>query len=79
MNLPIVGPVFVEFPIDTLYPYPLVKREIGMKDSGPQNLVQKIVNWYAILSLVYITCYHVVQQYVIVILKKSPVNICRLS
>ena len=25
------GPVFVEFPIDTLYPYPLVKKETGLK------------------------------------------------
>jgi len=22
------GPVFVEFPIDTLYPYPLVKKRV---------------------------------------------------
>ena len=28
-----VGPVFVEFPIDTLYPYPLVKKESGLKVS----------------------------------------------
>ena len=27
------GPVFVEFPIDTLYPYPLVKKEVGLKAS----------------------------------------------
>ncbi|KAK7099319.1 hypothetical protein V1264_003470 [Littorina saxatilis] len=40
------GPVFVEFPIDTLYPYPLVKREIGMKDKGQTSFMQKIVNWY---------------------------------
>ena len=40
-----VGPVFVEFPIDTLYPYPVVKKEIGMKD-GPQSLMQKIIQWY---------------------------------
>ncbi|XP_048726939.2 2-hydroxyacyl-CoA lyase 2-like isoform X2 [Ostrea edulis] len=40
------GPVFVEFPIDTLYPYELVKREIGMKDKGPVSLVQRIINWY---------------------------------
>ena len=25
------GPVFVEFPIDTLYPFNLVKREAGIK------------------------------------------------
>ena len=40
-----LGPVFVEFPIDTLYPYELVKREIGMKDKGPTSLMQKVVNW----------------------------------
>ncbi|XP_059174178.1 2-hydroxyacyl-CoA lyase 2-like [Physella acuta] len=40
------GPVFVEFPIDTLYPYHLVRKEIGMKDKGPASLGQKIVDWY---------------------------------
>ncbi|CAL1548600.1 unnamed protein product, partial [Lymnaea stagnalis] len=40
------GPVFVEFPIDTLYPYQLVKKEIGMKDTGPSSLGQRVVNWY---------------------------------
>ncbi|GAB1610559.1 acetolactate synthase-like protein [Argonauta hians] len=39
------GPVFVEFPIDVLYPYDIVKKELGMKDSG-KSLMQKIVNWY---------------------------------
>ena len=29
------GPVFVEFPIDTLYPYHLVKSEAGVKVSAP--------------------------------------------
>lgn len=40
----ISGPVFVEFPIDVLYPYETVKRELGMKDSG-KGIFQKIVNW----------------------------------
>ncbi|KAK2566212.1 2-hydroxyacyl-CoA lyase 2 [Acropora cervicornis] len=31
------GPVFVEFPIDTLYPYPL---------ENPRGLSQHLVNWY---------------------------------
>ena len=31
VNWLISGPVFVEFPIDTLYPYPLVKKESGLK------------------------------------------------
>ena len=41
----LTGPVFVEFPIDVLYPYEMVKREIGMKDKGPIGLAQRIVNW----------------------------------
>ena len=40
-----IGPVFVEFPIDVLYPYAMVKKEIGMKDGGKQSLMQKVVNW----------------------------------
>ncbi|KAH9491389.1 hypothetical protein Btru_052296 [Bulinus truncatus] len=40
------GPVFVEFPIDTLYPYQLVRKEIGMKDKGAVSLGQRVVNWY---------------------------------
>ncbi|XP_074659901.1 2-hydroxyacyl-CoA lyase 2-like [Tubulanus polymorphus] len=40
------GPVFVEFPIDVLYPYPTVKKEIGMKDGGPVSFIQRIINWY---------------------------------
>ena len=39
------GPVFVEFPIDVLYPYEVVKKEIGMKGKG-KSLVQKIINMY---------------------------------
>ncbi len=40
------GPVFVEFPIDTLYPYHLVSRELGGKTGPAKNLVQKAINWY---------------------------------
>ena len=39
------GPVFVEFPIDTLYPYHLVQRELGIK-SESKSLVQKIIGLY---------------------------------
>ena len=39
------GPVFVEFPIDSLYPYHLVSRELGVK-SEARNLQQKLVNFY---------------------------------
>jgi acetolactate synthase-like protein len=40
------GPVFVEFPIDTLYPYYLVERELGIKGQPAKNLSQKIVSLY---------------------------------
>ncbi|XP_076139015.1 2-hydroxyacyl-CoA lyase 2 [Alosa pseudoharengus] len=39
------GPVFVEFPIDTLYPYHLVSKEFGVKNP-PKGLMGKIVTWY---------------------------------
>eukprot|EP00112_Aurelia_sp_Birch-Aquarium-sp1_P009235 Seg2040.2 transcript_id=Seg2040.2/GoldUCD/mRNA.D3Y31 product="Acetolactate synthase-like protein" pseudo=true protein_id=Seg2040.2/GoldUCD/D3Y31 len=39
------GPVFVEFPIDVLYPYHLVKREAGIKDN-PVGILPRLVNWY---------------------------------
>ncbi|KAF7236355.1 Acetolactate synthase-like protein [Varanus komodoensis] len=39
------GPVFVELPLDVLYPYHLVERELFKKDT-PKSLTEKIVNWY---------------------------------
>lgn len=39
------GPVFVEFPIDSLYPYHLVEREMGSKTEA-KSFSQKIVNLY---------------------------------
>ncbi|XP_058958261.2 2-hydroxyacyl-CoA lyase 2-like [Pocillopora verrucosa] len=39
------GPVFVEFPIDTLYPYPTVKKESGLKEEV-KGFSQRLVNWY---------------------------------
>lgn len=39
------GPVFVEFPVDVLYPYQLVSKEIGFI-KHPKNLKQKVVNAY---------------------------------
>lgn len=39
-----IGPVFVEMPIDVLYAYDLVKREVGAKSEGG-GLVKNIVNW----------------------------------
>lgn len=39
------GPVFVEFPIDVLYPYELVRKEAGIK-TNPKGIIPKIVNWY---------------------------------
>lgn len=45
------GPVFVEMPIDVLYSYELVKREVGAKSDG-KGLINKIVNWYCSLTTV---------------------------
>lgn len=44
MGLSFSGPVFVEFPIDVLYPYELVKREVGAKSEG-RGLINKVINW----------------------------------
>lgn len=39
------GPVFIEFPLDVLYPYELVKRELfNIPES--KKLKGKIINWY---------------------------------
>ncbi|XP_077578893.1 2-hydroxyacyl-CoA lyase 2 [Stigmatopora nigra] len=39
------GPVFIEFPIDTLYPFHLVSREFAVKNP-PKGLMGKLVSWY---------------------------------
>ncbi|KAG7316250.1 hypothetical protein KOW79_019791 [Hemibagrus wyckioides] len=39
------GPVFIEFPIDTLYPYRLVEKEFSPK-STPKGIMGNIVAWY---------------------------------
>lgn len=39
------GPVFVEFPLDVLYPYHLVEKEL-IKEGPSKNLMGKIINWY---------------------------------
>ncbi|KAF1393818.1 hypothetical protein PFLUV_G00020000 [Perca fluviatilis] len=39
------GPVFIEFPIDTLYPYHLVSKEFGVKNP-PKGLMGKIVSCF---------------------------------
>uniref|UniRef100_A0A7N6A536 2-hydroxyacyl-CoA lyase 2 n=1 Tax=Anabas testudineus TaxID=64144 RepID=A0A7N6A536_ANATE len=39
------GPVFIEFPIDTLYPYHVVSKEFAVKNP-PKGLMGKIVSWY---------------------------------
>lgn len=41
------GPVFIEFPIDTLYPFHLVSKEFAVKNP-PKGLMGKIVSWYVI-------------------------------
>jgi len=40
------GPVFVEFPIDSLYPYHMVEKEVTGSNGPAKNLQQRIVNWY---------------------------------
>ncbi|XP_054708435.1 2-hydroxyacyl-CoA lyase 2-like isoform X2 [Uloborus diversus] len=39
------GPVFVELPLDILYPYELVRKEMKLKEN-PKGLLQKITNMY---------------------------------
>ncbi|XP_041030505.1 2-hydroxyacyl-CoA lyase 2 isoform X2 [Carcharodon carcharias] len=39
------GPVFVEFPIDVLYPYHIVQKEVIPK-SAPKGVMGKVINWY---------------------------------
>lgn len=39
----LLGPVFVEFPIDVLYPFHLVEREVGIKPNA-KALVDKLAN-----------------------------------
>ncbi|XP_074594982.1 2-hydroxyacyl-CoA lyase 2-like [Brevipalpus obovatus] len=39
------GPVFVEIPLDILYPYKIIRKEFTMK-SRSDNLIQKCVAWY---------------------------------
>jgi len=39
------GPVFVELPIDVLYPYQVIKKEIASGTSS-KSLSGKVVNWY---------------------------------
>ncbi|NXN94844.1 ILVBL protein, partial [Rhinopomastus cyanomelas] len=39
------GPVFVELPIDTLYPFRVVEKEVGGSGS-PRGLWGKLLQWY---------------------------------
>ena len=39
------GPVFVELPIDVLYPFQIIKKEI-MSSSPSKGILGKAVNWY---------------------------------
>ncbi|RXG72532.1 hypothetical protein Avbf_07357, partial [Armadillidium vulgare] len=41
----LLGPVFVELPLDVLYPYQMVSQEMAPKEHG-KTITQKIVNWY---------------------------------
>lgn len=40
----VIGPVFVELPIDVLYPYALVQRELGTRGMG-KGVVGKMIDW----------------------------------
>ena len=40
------GPVFVELPVDSLYPYEIVTKELGPKGMKTNTLSGKIINWY---------------------------------
>ena len=40
------GPVFVEFPIDTLYPFHIIKREMGVKNEAAKSISQAFINMY---------------------------------
>lgn len=44
------GPVFIEFPIDTLYPFHLVSKEFGVKNP-PKGLMGKVVSWYVFCTV----------------------------
>lgn len=44
-----IGPVFIEFPIDVLYPFHLVEREVGIKPN-PKAFADKIANLLVIHS-----------------------------
>uniref|UniRef100_A0A8C4JBV1 Acetolactate synthase-like protein n=1 Tax=Dromaius novaehollandiae TaxID=8790 RepID=A0A8C4JBV1_DRONO len=39
------GPVFVELPLDVLYPFHVVEKELGQA-TGPGGLRRSLVNWY---------------------------------
>lgn len=40
------GPVFVELPIDVLYPYPIISKEVVSSGKGGKGIIGKIVEWY---------------------------------
>lgn len=40
------GPVFVELPIDILYPYSIIAKEVVSSGKGGKGLIGKVVEWY---------------------------------
>ncbi|KAM8793859.1 2-hydroxyacyl-CoA lyase 2 [Eudromia elegans] len=40
------GPVFVELPLDVLYPFHVVQKELGQPRGGPGGLRRSLVDWY---------------------------------
>jgi acetolactate synthase-like protein len=51
---PATGPVFIEFPIDVLYPYPTVYKELGVVPN-PRSIMQRVINQYL--------CWHVARLF----------------
>jgi acetolactate synthase-like protein len=45
LNNTFLNDIFLEFPIDTLYPYHLVKREVGARTDA-KSFSEKLVNMY---------------------------------
>lgn len=40
------GPVFIEFPVDLLYPPPIVREWYNLAGGPSKNLQQSVLNWY---------------------------------
>ena len=62
IDLLVQGPVFVEFPIDSLYPYQLVKREIAVSGGpGVCYLISSLFQFWLSLIIAANTIYYMFQ------------------